>query len=105
MGARAAVAAVAALLLAAPPAVALAATGTERISVSEEGGPTNGVANEPVLSADGRFVAFVSRVSNIIPGDINGQEVFVRDRSRATSQRVAVDAAGNQATRSSADPA
>jgi Tol biopolymer transport system component len=85
------------------PSSAVAAT--ERVSLSSAGTPARSVSGEPELSGDGRFVVFVSSASNLVPGDINGQEVFVRDRAFGTTQRVAVDAAGNQATRSSAHPA
>jgi len=50
-------------------------------------------------------VAFVSSASDLVAGDINGSEVFVRDRLGGSTERVAVDAAGNQGTRASVDPA
>jgi hypothetical protein len=35
----------------------------------------------PAISADGRFVAFDSSASDLVPGDTNGvDDVFVRDR-------------------------
>src|SRR4051812_344536 len=92
------------LLVAAIASPASAATSTSLISVSGTGGPTNGISHEPVLSADGRFVAFTSNASDIVPGDINGFEVFVRDLMSGTPKRVAVDATGNQATRASMRP-
>jgi len=40
----------------------------------------NGLSGSPVISADGRFVAFVSKASNLVAGDTNGTaDVFVRD--------------------------
>ena len=54
---------------------------TSRVSVSSEGTQTNGVSGDPVLSADGRTVAFHSIASNLVAGDTNGQfDVFVHDR-------------------------
>jgi Tol biopolymer transport system component len=50
------------------------------------------------VSADGRFVAFQSQASNLVPGDTNGaSDVFVRDRRLRTTVRVDVDSAGAQA--------
>ena len=46
---------------------------------------------EPAISADGRFVAFTSYASNLVPGDTNGAgDVFVRDRRTGTTSRVSV---------------
>ena len=45
------------------------------------GGQANGDSFDPSISGDGRFVAFESRASNLVPGDTNGQQdVFVLDR-------------------------
>ena len=54
-------------------------------------------AVDPVISKDGRFIAFRSLASNIVAGDSNdGSDVFVFDRVRMTSMRASVDSAGNQ---------
>ena len=45
-------------------------------SVVTEG---NGVSNAPTMSADGRFVAFVSQATNLAMG-VSGQQIYVRDR-------------------------
>jgi len=43
------------------------------------------------ISADGRFVAFLSQASNLVVGDSNGvADVFVRDRARGVTRRVSV---------------
>ncbi|MGH8480453.1 MAG: PKD domain-containing protein, partial [Gammaproteobacteria bacterium] len=53
-------------------------------SVAQDGTPGNGYTTAPALSADGRYVAFVSFATNLIEGDTNGTgDVFVRDRSIA----------------------
>ncbi len=72
---------------------------TTRVSVGPGGGQANGEASlDPVLSADGRFVAFVSDASNLVPGDTNGSlDVFVRDRRSGTTRRVSVSSTGAQA--------
>jgi Tol biopolymer transport system component len=73
---------------------------TERVSVASDGMQGNREAwflGPPALSADGRFVAFISEASNLVPGDTNGTpDVFVHDRQTGTTERVSVDSAGNQ---------
>src|SRR5207247_9811592 len=73
-------------------------TGTvERVSVDSAGNQGDGSSFSPWLSADGRFVAFVSYATNLVPGDTNGAlDVFVHDRQTGTTERVSVDSAGNQ---------
>jgi Tol biopolymer transport system component len=70
---------------------------TERASVSTAGGQSDGESYRPAISVDGRYVAFESMASNLVPGDTNGTwDVFVRDRQALTTERVSVDSAGNQ---------
>ena len=58
---------------------------------------SDGLSDIPVISADGRFVAFRSGASNLVPGDTNGFfDVFVRDLQTGTTERVSVDSAGVQ---------
>jgi Tol biopolymer transport system component len=56
------------------------ATGqTMRMSIASDGGEGNDHSEYPVLSADGRFVAFWSRAVNFVEGDTNFVgDVFVR---------------------------
>ena len=74
---------------------------TERVSVSSFGAQGNHVSQLPSISADGRFVAFASGASNLVPGDTSGLDVFVRDRWSGTTERVSVDAFGGQGNDSS----
>jgi hypothetical protein len=54
---------------------------TARVSLGPNGVQGNSYSRQPALSADGRFVAFASVASNLVPGDTNGRwDVFVRDR-------------------------
>src|SRR5262249_38161986 len=47
------------------------------------------------ISADGRFVAYDSLASNLVPGDTNlHEDVFVHDRQTGTTERVSVDSSG-----------
>jgi Tol biopolymer transport system component len=70
---------------------------TERVSVAADGSQGNGQSSGPAISADGRFVAFTSLASNLVPGDSNGAtDVFVRDRLTGATERVSVDSHGQQ---------
>jgi hypothetical protein len=54
---------------------------TERVSVSSAGVQANSSSYVPSISADGRYVAFDSLATNLVPGDTNAYgDVFVRDR-------------------------
>jgi Tol biopolymer transport system component len=81
-------------------------TTTTRVSVPTGGGQATGASNvlsfslsRPALSADGRFVAFGSDLTNLVPGDTNGHfDVFVHDRQTATTTRVSLMSSGAQET-------
>jgi len=78
---------------------------TTGVSVDSAGNPANNGAYNPSISADGRFVAFESRASNIVPGDTNrSPDIFVRDTLTNTTTRVSVDSAGNPGNSSSDSP-
>src|SRR5205823_4846703 len=79
---------------------------TERVSVDSAGNQGNDLSiGPPALSADGRFVAFASLATNLVPGDSNGwMNVFVRDRQARTTERVSVDGAGTEGNESSGSP-
>ncbi len=66
---------------------------TTLVSVSANGGPANGPSTYPVITPDGRYVAFISGASNLVAGDTNGiLDVFVRDLVGGTSVLVSVGA-------------
>jgi hypothetical protein len=68
------------------------------VSVDSGGAEGNGHSYWTSISADGRFVAFDSVASNLVAGDTNGfYDVFVRDRTSGTTERVSVSTAGMQA--------
>jgi hypothetical protein len=53
---------------------------TVRVSVSGQGDDGFGDSTWPSLSSDGRFVAFQSSASNLVPNDDNqAQDIFLRD--------------------------
>ena len=71
---------------------------TELVSVDSAGGPQNAASYSATISADGRYVAFVSDATNLVPGDTNGQsDVFVHDRQTGTTVRVDVASDESQA--------
>ncbi|HKC49665.1 MAG TPA: hypothetical protein VKF60_02650, partial [Myxococcota bacterium] len=55
---------------------------TERVSVSGSGAQADGASLSDSISADGRWVAFGSEASTLVPGDTNAfGDVFVHDRN------------------------
>ena len=49
------------------------------------------------MSGNGRYVAFQSEASNLVPGDTNGtHDVFVHDRLTGETTRVSVSTGGEQ---------
>ena len=70
---------------------------TTRVSVDSHGAQANGESFAASISADGRFVAFLSSASKLVGGDTNGaRDVFVRDRKARKTRRVSVDSHGAQ---------
>jgi Tol biopolymer transport system component len=70
---------------------------TERVSVSTSGKQANAGSNFPVISGNGRYVAFISSATNLIPGDTNGlEDVFVHDRQTGKTERASVSSSGKQ---------
>ena len=54
-------------------------------------GTATATAGGRSVSADGRYVAFHSYATNLVPGDTNdAYDVFVRDRRTGTTTRVSV---------------
>lgn len=69
---------------------------TTCVSVDPSGATGIGLSRTPHLSSDGRFVAFTSFVSTLVPGDVNGlSDVFVRDLVAGTTERVSVATDGS----------
>jgi Tol biopolymer transport system component len=80
----------------------LVAGTTELVDVNSNGVQADNEAQEPSISADGRFVAFGSVASNLAPGGAGNGAVFVRDRVSGLTTRIdngsggtAPDAAGD----------
>ena len=95
----------------------LVAGTTVRLSVDNAGVQGNGDSFSPAISGDGRFVAFESTASNLVPSDTNAvSDVFLHDRDvsgsgtfdtpgNTSTVRVSVGAGGVQAAGGSFFPA
>jgi Tol biopolymer transport system component len=79
--------------------------GLERVSLADDGSESQGWSPYSSVSADGRYVAFNSTASNLVPGDTNNQEdLFVRDRKNGRTIRVNVASDGTEANGQSFAP-
>ena len=64
-------------------------------STAADGTQANGPSTHAALSPNGRYVAFTSSASNLVPGDANGkQDVFVKDLQTNAIARVSVATGG-----------
>src|SRR5579862_479292 len=67
-----------------PPVTAIA-----RVSIASDGSQGNADSEIPAVSANGCVVGFKSFATNLIPVDTNDKvDVFVRDRSANTTERI-----------------
>lgn len=78
---------------------------TQKLTVAHDGGAPDRGAGSSAISADGRFVAFESWSSNLVPGDTNEwQDIFVADTLTGETERVNVSSDGSQAEGISSNP-
>ena len=71
---------------------------TERVSLASNGIQSNGESNSPRISANGRWVAFVSWANNLVTADTNDwSDIFVYDRQIGVIERVSIASDGAQA--------
>jgi Tol biopolymer transport system component len=80
---------------------------TSLVSVDSGGTEGNDGSGPADISGDGRYVAFESRATNLVPGGTNQttwQHIFVHDRDAGTTSLVSADSAGNDADTGSGDP-
>ena len=70
---------------------------TTRISIASDGTQANANSYRPFISADGRYVAFTSRATNLVSGDTNGfPDVFVHDLQTGETSRDSIASDGTQ---------
>ena len=78
---------------------------TQRVSVATGGAEADGDSSQPSLSADGRWVAFVSQATNLVAADSNAEaDVFVHDHLTGITQRVSAADDGSEANGRSSAP-
>jgi Tol biopolymer transport system component len=67
------------------------------ITKGYDGSPANGDSHDPAISGDGRYVAFNSTASNLVPNDTNDKsDVFLYDRQTDELVRISVGPNGEQ---------
>ena len=68
---------------------------TTLVSVNSAGAGGNGASTSPLISPDGRYVAFVSAAGNLVANDTNNaNDIFVRDLQNNTTTLVSVSMDG-----------
>ena len=68
---------------------------TTRVSLDLAGEECDGGSRIPSISADGRYVAFISNATDLVVADGNGvADIFLRDLQLGTNERVSVDTMG-----------
>ena len=79
---------------------------TIRASVTSDGIEGNNTSEQPAISADGRYVAFVSLASNLASGDTNDLfDVYLHDMQDGTTSRISVASDGAGGNGGSFNPA
>ena len=79
-------------------------TGTViRVSTDDVGAPANNSCDLPVVSHNGRYVAFWSAATNLVPGS-TGNEVFMKDTQTGQMVLISSDDAGIEGNDSSLIP-
>ena len=78
---------------------------TIRVSVDSFGNEAWGLHANPSISSDGRYVAFESTASSLVPGDTNNaSDIFIKDTVTGQTVRVSVDSSVNQGNGGSYKP-
>ncbi len=79
---------------------------TELVSISTDGKAGNTKSMNPVISSDGRFVAFESFSNNLIAGDINeNPDIFVRNIPEGKTEVISLSTRNQQANHGSSNAA
>ena len=70
---------------------------TTRVSVRSNGTQANGESDGASMSADGRYVAFISKATNLVSGDTNVKsDIFVHDMVTGATTRVSLNNGGSR---------
>ena len=77
----------------------------EVVSVNSAGELANNHSSSPVVSSDGRYVAFRSFADNLVADDLNGRsDIFIRDRVAGETTRISVSTLGGESNGESYGP-
>lgn len=78
---------------------------TELVSATPEGKPGNRASTQALISGDGQIVTFVSRASDLTPGDSNSaSDIFVRNLATGTTRLVSQIPSGSSGNGHSWNP-
>lgn len=78
---------------------------TTRVSEGTFGQQGDGESLNPAISGDGRFVAYHSRATTLVPFDTNGYpDIFLTDRVTGETIRASINPSGAQANFGSGEP-
>ncbi|MFM8332725.1 MAG: beta strand repeat-containing protein [Candidatus Methylumidiphilus sp.] len=78
----------------------------QRVSTGTDNAETNADSGSPAVSVDGRYVAFASSASNLVPEDSNAAaDIFLKDTQTGALQRVSTGTGNAQANAGSGFPA
>jgi len=79
---------------------------TIQVSVSSTRVPGNDDSEYPEISANGRYIVFMSLASNLVAGDTNNEaDIFLHDTVTGITSRVSVASNGTQGNSGSSNPA
>jgi len=69
----------------------------ERVSIDSSEQQANWISSRSAISSDGRYVVFESIATNLVANDTNNYfDVFVRDRTLGTTERVSLTSSGGE---------
>jgi len=89
-----------------PASAALPVEETTLVSAATDGTQGNEGSYAPAISADGRYITYISNASTLVVGDTNGAtDVFVTDTITGTTTRISTASDGTQGDRPSYAPA
>ena len=70
---------------------------TERVSIDSDHNESHGDSDKPVISNDGRYVAFRSSAADLVLGDTNNcSDIFIHDRQTHKTERMSISSDGEQ---------
>lgn len=87
------------------PTIPPSTTTVQAGELSQRSYQSNDHSSSPAISADGRYVAFLSAASNLVPDDTNDAgDIFVYDRKTRAVELISLAEDGSQANDASGEP-